>query len=64
MLEKGAILFGQTKWQKIISTLADLAMMSVAFLCIGLLGWFHLVSDGTTGALAGMIVGYFFKKNS
>ncbi len=63
-LEKTAKLFGQTAGSKLLVTFSSIAMMSIAFLCIGALGWFHLVSDGTTGALAGMIVGYFFKKNS
>ena len=59
-----AVLFGQTAEMKRLNVYTNILVMSVAFACIGLLGYHKLISEGTTGALAGMIVGYFFKKNN
>jgi hypothetical protein len=58
------VLFGQTPGSKILNLTSTLLLMIVSFSCIGLLGYYDLVTDGTTGALAGMIIGYFFKKGS
>ena len=62
--EKSATLFGQTHSARIIQTLANLSFMLGAFACIGALGYFQLVPEGTIGALAGIVIGYFFKKNA
>lgn len=59
-----AILSGQTTGSKVLNLTGTLLTMTVAFICIGLLGYYDLVTDGTTGALAGMIIGYFFKKST
>lgn len=64
VLEKAAVLFGQTHGSKIIKTITNIALMMVAFGCIGYLAEHKLVSEGTTGVLAGIIIGYFFKKES
>lgn len=62
-LEKATELFGQTRSAKIIQTVSNIAYMLVAFGCVGALAYFKLVPEGTTGALVGIIIGYFFKKN-
>ncbi len=63
VLDKSTELFGQTRSSKIIQILANLAYMVVAFGAVGALAYFKLVPEGTTGALVGIIIGYFFKKN-
>ncbi len=45
------------------NTIINMVFMIAAFACIGLLAYFKLVAEGTTGVLAGIIIGYFFKKN-
>jgi len=63
LLESAAELFGQTKSAKIIQTISNIAFMVSAFVCVGLLSYYKLVPEGTTGVLSGIIIGYFFKKN-
>lgn len=63
-ITKATTLFGQTKEQKIYQTLSHIFLMVSAFICIGILGYLELLSDGTIGVLAGIIIGYFFKKES
>jgi len=63
VFEKSTTLFGQTHSARIIQTLSNLALMVAAFACVGTLAYFKLVPEGTTGALVGMIVGFFFRKN-
>ncbi len=43
--------------------LMNISFMVAAFACIGVLAYCELVPEGTTGVLAGIIIGYFFKKN-
>jgi len=63
VLDKSTALFGQTPSAKVIQTVANITLMVVAFGCVGALGYFKLVPEGTIGVLAGIIIGYFFKKN-
>lgn len=62
-MEKAIILFGQTPGSKIVNTITNVSLMVVAFICVGTLAYYKLVPEGTTGVLAGIIIGYFFKKN-
>lgn len=41
----------------------NIAFMVLAFACIGMLAYLKLMPEGTTGVLAGIIIGHFFKKN-
>ena len=63
VFERSTVLFGQTHSSNIIQTLTNLSFMVGAFACIGALAYFKLVPEGTIGALAGIVIGYFFKKN-
>jgi hypothetical protein len=62
-LEGAAKFFGQTKSAKALQASINILMMLTAFVCIGALALKDLVPPGTTGVLAGIIIGYFFKKN-
>ena len=63
VLEKSGILFGQTPKAKLINTFTNIALMVAAFVCVGVLGIYELAPEGTVGILAGIIIGYFFKKS-
>ena len=63
ILERLAIMFGKTSGAVTLNIIGNLLLMITAFGCVGLLAYFKLVPDGTTGVLAGIIIGYFFKKN-
>jgi hypothetical protein len=63
VLEKSTGLFGQTPSVKIVQTISNLVLMLAAFGCVGAMAYLKLVPDGTSGALAGIIIGYFFRKN-
>ncbi len=45
------------------NALINIFFMIAAFVCIGALAYCELMPKGTTGVLAGIIIGYFFKKN-
>ncbi len=45
------------------NVLINICFMIAAFVCIGALAYYELMPKGTTGVLAGIIIGYFFKKN-
>lgn len=62
-LDKCTVLFGQTPSQKWVALVSQLSFMVVAFLAIGALAYTKLIPEGTTGVLAGIIIGYFFKRN-
>lgn len=63
VLEKSTVLFGQTSTARFTNTISNILLMVIAFLCVGALGFLGLVPEGTTGVLAGIIIGYFFKRN-
>lgn len=64
LMEKSVILFGQTHGAKILNFTASFLLMISAFFAIGLLAWLKLIPESTTGVLAGIIIGYFFKEKS
>ena len=64
IMEKATVLFGQTSNAKILAVATNITLMLTAFFCVGTLAYYKLVPEGTTGVLAGIIIGYFFKKNN
>ncbi len=63
ILKGSAEFLEQTKSVKTTQIFLNITLMLAAFLCIGLLSFYKLVPEGTTGVLSGIIIGYFFKKN-
>lgn len=63
VMEGATVLFGQTASSKLINAITNLVLLVTAFICVGVLAYLKLVPDGTTGVLAGIIIGYFFKKS-
>lgn len=62
LLQRSTQLFGQTHSAKIINLCASVVLMIVAFISIGTLAYLKLIPDATTGVLAGIVIGYFFKR--
>lgn len=63
VLSKSTILLGQTPGARALQTILSIFFMIVAFGCVGALAYLKLVPEGTTGVLAGIIIGFFFKRN-
>jgi len=62
LLRRSTQLFGQTYSAKIVNLCASVVLMLVAFVSIGALAYFKLIPEATTGVLAGIVIGYFFKR--
>ncbi|MGE4157693.1 MAG: hypothetical protein AB7F75_01195 [Planctomycetota bacterium] len=62
-LKHAANLFGNTPEARKAKYWHNGIMLILSFACIGTLAYMNLISDGTTGVLAGIIVGYYFKKD-
>lgn len=63
ILAISADLYGHSPKAKKTQAMLNILLMVFAFGCVGTLAFLRLVPDGTTGVLAGIIIGYFFKKN-
>lgn len=63
LLDKSTVLLGQNPTARITQTVLGMLFMMIAFGCVGALGYLKLVPEGTTGVLAGIIIGYFFKRH-
>lgn len=64
IFEKLSTMFGRSPEAIKVSFYTDIGRMITAFIGIGTLAGFDLIADGTAGALVGIIIGYFFKRDS
>lgn len=62
LLDRSAQLFGQTHSAKVVNLCASVVLMLVAFVSIGVFAYLKLIPEATTGVLAGIVIGYFFKR--
>lgn len=58
-----AVLMGKTPKTMNTENAWNLAFLLMAFTGVGVFAYLDLVPDGTTGVLAGIIIGYFFKRD-
>lgn len=64
VLQRATVLFGQTQSAKLTNLVTSAALMLVAFGSIGTFAYLKLIPDSTTGVLAGIVIGYFFKRRN
>ena len=62
VLERLQSLFGKTHPQQITQTETNIALKVTEFVCIGTLAYLKLLSEGTAGVHAGIIIGIFLQK--